>query len=304
MSSSYKNIVSVFVLTYNQEKYIGQTIDSILSQRTNFDFNIVIGEDCSTDKTLEILKKYKAEYPDKIEIITSDENVGLIRNFVRTIKQCDGKYIAICDGDDYWIDDNKLQMKVDFLEQNQDFSIVFTEKNNIYRDGTVVTPKLSKQDTSGFEELVEGNYIASVTVLFRNTFYKKDLPDWFLKYPYGDWPVYLMTVKDGSKIKFINKITANYRKDIGQSFKLRKKVSNVFQTDLNILKDLISEPDFGNRVNDINRGIIKQRIRLMMTLNRERNYFMAIKQYLILLFHINFFKLNKQYFSSFIKNLK
>ena len=101
-------MVSVFMLVYNQENYITETLQSILNQKTTFPFNLVIGEDCSTDNTRNILKEFKTKFPDKIKLITSDHNVGLINNFIRTLDQWDGKYTAICDGDDYWVDMNKL----------------------------------------------------------------------------------------------------------------------------------------------------------------------------------------------------
>ena len=131
------NIVSVFILVYNQELYIKQTIQSILDQKTNFDFNLVIGEDCSTDNTLKILNDFKDKYPDQIKLISLKKNIGLIHNFVNTVKECDGKFIAICDGDDFWLDECKLQKQVDFLENNLDYSIVFTNKTNLFSNGTL-----------------------------------------------------------------------------------------------------------------------------------------------------------------------
>ena len=88
-------MVSVFMLTFNQEYCIAHTIESVLMQKTDFKFKLVIGEDCSTDRTLEICKKYKQKFPEKIKLITSNQNDGLIQNFIRTLKQCKGKYIAI-----------------------------------------------------------------------------------------------------------------------------------------------------------------------------------------------------------------
>lgn len=302
MTDSIHNMVSVFMLVYNQEQYIKQTLDSILGQQTNFAFNLVIGEDCSTDNTLSILKDYQARYPKKIKIISSDQNVGLIANFVRTIKACDGKYIAICDGDDYWIDDNKLQKQVDFLETHSGFSIVFTDKNDLYSDGTIVAPKQKKQKVSGFDDLIKGNYIASVTVLFKNSFFNKDLPHWLLKYPYGDWPVYLMTVNDGSKIKFLDCVTANYRKDTGASARLRKKPSEVTRINLNILEDLVNDDYFLPNKQSINKSILLHQLQLMKAYNREKQYFRAFSLYLKLLFKVNLFQLKKQYLHSFFKS--
>lgn len=304
MNTEGKNIVSVFMLVYNQEKYIEQTLDSILQQNTNFPFNIVIGEDCSTDNSKGILEEYLEKYPGKIKIIHSNENVGLMGNFIRTIRECDGKYIAICDGDDYWIDENKLQIQVDFLEQHPDFSIVFTNKNDLYKDGKIVVSKAENPSVSGFKDIIKGNYIASVTSLFRNTFYKRELPNWFIKYPYGDWPIYLMVVNDGSKIKFFNTITANYRKDVGISAGLRKKPSDVTLINLSILKDIFKDAYFESNKDYVYKSILQHKIQLMMHYNRDKEYFKSFIVYLQLLFKINIFQLKKHYLYSLVKSFK
>ena len=109
-----KPLVSIASITYNHEKFIAQAIDSFLMQETDFDFEIIIGEDCSTDDTLKIIKEYKAKYPDIIKLITSESNVGMMTNFIRTLEACSGKYIALCEGDDYWTDTLKLQKQVNF----------------------------------------------------------------------------------------------------------------------------------------------------------------------------------------------
>jgi len=291
-------MVSVFILVYNQEQYIKQTIQSILDQKTNFDFNLVIGEDCSTDNTLNILQEFKNKYPDQIKLLSLKKNIGLIHNFVRTLKECDGKYIAICDGDDFWIDTSKLQKQVDFLEKNIDYSIVFTNKTNLLGDGSLVKKEEKKPEISDFRDLVKGNYIASVTVLIRNKVSDFKIPDWFLKYPYGDWPLYLMTVNDGSKIKHLDIITAVYRSDIGISSKIRKKISTITIVNLNILKDMYNDVFFVKNIHHIKSNIINHEIMLMTSLNREKQFRNSLCQYTKLLFKTNFIYLSQKYLYS------
>ena len=101
-------VVSICSITYNHESYIEEAIDSFLMQETDFPFEIVVGEDYSTDGTRQIIEEYLEQYPNIIKLITSDNNVGPNRNFMRTLNACTGKYIAICEGDDYWIDNDKL----------------------------------------------------------------------------------------------------------------------------------------------------------------------------------------------------
>lgn len=116
-------MVSVCCITYNHEKFISKAVEGFLMQRTDFKFEIIIGEDHSTDGTRVILQEYALKYPDRIKLITSENNVGANNNAIRTIKAANGKYIAFCDGDDYWINPNKLQKQVNFLENNPDYVI-------------------------------------------------------------------------------------------------------------------------------------------------------------------------------------
>jgi glycosyltransferase involved in cell wall biosynthesis len=296
-------MVSVFMLVYNQEHFIEQTLNSILNQKTNFPFNLVIGEDCSTDKTLEIIKKYQSRYPNQIKIISSEVNIGLINNFMKTVYHCDGKYIAICDGDDYWIDDNKLQEQVNFLETHSNFSIVFSRKQDLLEDGSMVILNEEKPKISDFEDLVKSNYIPSVTTLFTNKISNNKLPNWILKYPYGDWPLYLWLLADGSKIGFIDKITATYRKGIGESFKLRKKLSTITAVNLNILQDLHHDSHFKKYRNAIKKSIRQHKIQLFNDYNREGKYFLGFKVFLKLMFQTNIFMALRVYLYSLKKHL-
>lgn len=108
-------------MSYNLEKYIAEALDSILMQKVNFKYNIVVGEDCSTDNTRQILQEYASKYPDKFTLLLHKKNLGVVANFATTLKSCQGKYIALLDGDDYWTDPFKLQKQVDFLESNKDY---------------------------------------------------------------------------------------------------------------------------------------------------------------------------------------
>ena len=120
-------LVSVKMITYNHGPYIGRAIECVLAQKTNFRFELVIGEDCSTDETRRIVASYAARFPDKIILITSEKNVGLHENIRRTDVACRGKYLAYCEGDDYWQRDDKLQMQVDYLERHPECSMVCSD---------------------------------------------------------------------------------------------------------------------------------------------------------------------------------
>jgi glycosyltransferase involved in cell wall biosynthesis len=128
-------VVSVVMVTYNHEAYVSQAIESILRQETTFAFELVIGEDCSTDRTLQIVRNYEASHPDIIRVVASESNVGATENFNRTVKACRGKYIAFCEGDDYWQAPHKLQVQASFLETHSEFGMVHSEYD-VYHMGT------------------------------------------------------------------------------------------------------------------------------------------------------------------------
>ena len=111
-------IVSVLMLTYNHERYIEQAINSVMMQQTDFDYELVIGEDCSTDNTRKIILNIYKNCPEKIKLIISDHNVGVHQNLARTLAACQGKYIAYLDGDDYWTSPNKLHKQVNILDES------------------------------------------------------------------------------------------------------------------------------------------------------------------------------------------
>lgn len=117
-------LVSVFVITYNHEKYIGECLDSILAQKCDFEYEIIVGEDCSEDKTREISFDYQRRYPDKIRVIYSSKNVGLASNFRRVIRQVRGQYIAGCEGDDFWLTADRLHEQVNVLNSRPAIQIV------------------------------------------------------------------------------------------------------------------------------------------------------------------------------------
>ncbi|MGY5850382.1 glycosyltransferase [Salegentibacter sp. F14] len=270
--------VSVFVLTYNQEEFIGQTIESILDQETNFKIQLVIGEDCSTDDTRRICEKYEIDYPELIKLLPSKKNHGLIKNFIRTYKECEGKYVAICDGDDYWTDPLKLQKQVDFLESNSDYSIIFTSFKFLFPDGRMVEKNYSNQSTNtNFEDLIFGNYISSVTAVFRNKKTIADFPDWLGTCPYGDWPLYLWTARNGSKIKFLKDVTAVYRREIGVSEKMKLVPSKIALENLKIVKNVGNDSHFPKFQREIKESLLKHQKELLVCHIREHQYFNALQ---------------------------
>lgn len=206
-------LVSVDIITYNHEKFIIEALEGVLMQKTDFIYEIVICDDYSTDGTRDILINYQKKYPDKIILRLQEKNLGLRYNYFENKKACRGKYIAICEGDDYWTDPNKLQMEVDFLENNLEYSMVFTNALQIFEFEKVkLEPvpfnNLENRDYSGAELLINW-IIPTPTVVYRNNIsYDFNQID---KYLFYDTPLFLR-IHDYGKIRFFNETTAVYRR--------------------------------------------------------------------------------------------
>ena len=230
--SKYRNpVVSIACVTYNHEEYISQAIESFLAQKTNFVFEIVIGEDYSTDATRTICQEYATKYPDIIKLIISNSNIGAAKNGIRIFEACKGKYIALCDGDDYWTDPFKLQKQVDFLESNKDYSIashryrIFdNEKKTFSLD---FAHDLFDDNIDGLEfdkyKFLEHQYTQTLTVVLRREML--DLP-LFLKLQQGDMALFYCCLKNGPGYCF-NFDGAVYRRHLGGIYSKRNDYEKV-----------------------------------------------------------------------------
>ena len=160
--------LSVMMITYNHERFIAQAIQSALEQQTDFDYEIVIGEDCSTDRTREIVMDFHRRYPDRVVPLLRNKNLGMMRNFMETLSACRGQYIAFLEGDDYWTSCDKLQRQVDFLDTHPDYAICcgrVTILNEIRVESGGVPS--SKAGTYAIADLLQANFIATCTSVCR-----------------------------------------------------------------------------------------------------------------------------------------
>lgn len=215
--------VSVFMITYNHERFVGEAIQSIVSQKTNFDFELVIGEDKSSDNTRAVCEQYASKYPDIIKLLPSDRNYGPMGNTIRVLEACTGKYVAMCEGDDYWTDTNKLQKQVDFLESHPDFTMCFSRVDIIdeleYKwPDEKFFPNPGK-DVFTIEDFIlsEMNIMPTPTVLFKNVL-PRPFPDFFHKAGAGDTLIQLFIAEQG-KTKCFDEKMAAYRNHAGGNTK-------------------------------------------------------------------------------------
>jgi glycosyltransferase involved in cell wall biosynthesis len=161
--------VSICMITYNQEKYISHAIEGVISQSVNFEMELIIGEDCSTDSTRAICLKYQNKYPSLITLLPSSKNVGMNQNFIRTLHACKGEYIAICEGDDYWTNSSKLKKQIEFLDKQVNFSLCFHRANKI-KLGEKIASSFENIESREYvgEELLTTVFIPTASVVFRN----------------------------------------------------------------------------------------------------------------------------------------
>lgn len=162
--------LSVAVITYNQEHYIRQCLDGIVMQKTNFNFEVIIGEDCSTDGTISICREYADKYPN-IRILSNNNNLGYAENWKRVLSACNGEYIAAIEGDDYWTNPNKLQKQVDFLDNNPEYGLCYTDCDIYYVENNTTEYSIIKNKKAYVDEidpLKLKYYFCNVTWVFRN----------------------------------------------------------------------------------------------------------------------------------------
>jgi glycosyltransferase involved in cell wall biosynthesis len=198
-------IVSVLMITYNHERFIAQAIEGVAKQVTDFPIELVIGEDCSSDSTLQIVLDYQKKHPNLIRVLYPDKNMGGKKNIVRVLAHCRGQFIALCEGDDYWVDPEKLQKQVTFLQANPDF--VVTHHGNILIDseGKVIDDNLPPPDVDEYskETLLKGGFMQPLNMCYRNVI--KSFPDEYFKVVNGD--SFLISLLGGyGKAKYLNSI--------------------------------------------------------------------------------------------------
>ena len=241
--SSMKPLVSVIMITYGHEKYIEEAIRGVFLQKTNFPLELIISNDNSPDSTDEIVKNIIKYAPENISVnyIHHPENIGMHHNFTSALRTAQGKYIAVCEGDDYCTDENKLKKQIDFLEKNEDFTLTF--HNVFIRNGETLRAdldyekRLSSKNVYTINDLSKGNFIHTLSVVFRNM--EIEFPEWYYTSFLGDYPIWLWLSKKG-KIKYFPEKMGVYRENVGV-WSGKSQEEREFKTML-VLRNLI--PDF------------------------------------------------------------
>jgi len=216
-----KPLVSVLMITYKHEQFIEQAVRGVLNQLCNFKFELIVADDCSPDNTRAKLKSVISNHPMGycVKYIRHDQNIGMHRNADFVMQAAVGKYIAICEGDDFWTDPLKLQIQVDFLEKNLDYGLVHHEADYFFQAKQKLVPNFHKRNkilvSTGcvFEELLRHNNIYTPTVMYRRQLLghyfaiNQGIRNNFLMGDYAMW----LEFSQHSKFHYINKSMAVYR---------------------------------------------------------------------------------------------
>lgn len=205
MQSNSLPYLAVYMITYNHGAFIEEAIESIMNQNTNFDYKLFIGEDFSSDNTRSICIRLKNKYPDKIDLFLNSKNLGANLNAKQIFKACfesGAKYIALCEGDDYWTDPFKLQKQVDILESNPDLVGCFHNSEERYWNDYSKASSLFLSFSGGREvsiqELTQYNMVPTASIVFKMPVSDELFSEEFLNLPIGDWPLHLLNTRNGN----------------------------------------------------------------------------------------------------------
>lgn len=279
--------VTIVCITYNHQEIIRDALDSFLSQKTNFQYQIFVGEDNGPDGTAEVVKEYAEKYPDKIVAFLREENMGAQRNLIDLCSRAKSPYIAFCEGDDYWIDDYKLQKQYDYMEANEEVNVCFAREEIsapedwflrsyfkedadgrlVYPECDPLCPKTEKTGVTIFENQDFINmFIAQTSSLFYRWNYDLEIPDWYYEGVIGDVSLFLMQLGDKKAAMLPDVVSVYRRSDVGV-YMSNNMDEHFLKTRLEwvrIMKGLIAFYE-DNEIIDYPRQRMIDRIRLEIT---------------------------------------
>jgi len=256
-------IVSVCIVVYNHEKYIRKCLESVITQKCDFKFEVIVGDDCSTDKSATIIKEFSDKYPDIIKPIFHKKNIGGTKNYLSVHSQAKGKYIAHIDGDDYALP-GKIQVQKDFMDKTPDCNICFHRVQGLYSNGDLKNDLVDyKKIKNGFERKDILMYMAVAT--HSSKMYRQEVRD--MKMPNFDrldWYMNIEQIKD-KKAYFVNdKVYGVYRIGVGVSTKGKSRIQNLI---LNTLEDaLVKYPNERAYINS------QYLVLFLLNLKKKRNF--------------------------------
>jgi glycosyltransferase involved in cell wall biosynthesis len=241
-----KLMVSVLMITYMHEKYISKAIEGVLMQQTDFEFDLIIADDCSPDQTEVIVKNIIKTHPRGhiIKYFRHTSNIGMQRNGSFALNEGKGKYIAFCEGDDYWTVPLKLQTQINFLELNSDYSMCFHPvKITMANESDYYAYPLPESDTLTLKNIIKQHYIPTCSLVLRNIFFLNGVPEWYKNSISGDIVLEVLSAAKG-KTKYIHEVMACYRRNEGGISQSPLQIANIRTGYLYMYSKLASEIPF------------------------------------------------------------
>ena len=301
-------LVSICCITYNHERYIADAIESFLMQKTKFNFEIIIHDDASTDGTKSIIEDYSKRYPEIISPIyqTTNQLSQGRKIFPTLFEKAKGKYIALCEGDDYWTDDLKLQIQADFLLNNPNYCLCVhsTNRMNYINKSVSIIGSFSKSKPFGMSELLYNTdtIFHTSSMIFKSEFVKI-LPQYYYTAPVGDFPIKVHLLSLGEAY-YINKTMSTHRYKVPESWsESQTNYSNYFQkinNTITMLNEINSHT--GYKYNDALRYRIMHNEVIYIAKSRKYKYLFN-KKYSTYLKSLSFITTIKLYIKIFFTKL-
>lgn len=275
-------LVSIRCTAYNHELYIAQALDGFLTQKTDFPFEVIIHDDASTDKTADIIRKYEEKYPKIIRPIYETENQyskhdGSLNKIIN--KASGGKYIAICEGDDFWIDPYKLQKQVDFLENNPEFGMcytnfnVHTQKNNKTQFACFINqPQKYPSEYTLENWIIKAGYVAPMTWVLKKSLWEEACTN-AIKSPDGTYVLFAYFLAHSKVYCLKEDTTATYRilqesavhtKSLEKSY---ARIKALHQVKLTLAKLYLNGSVYEKAFNQINKDYYRICLKLIVAMN-------------------------------------
>lgn len=280
-------VVSVCITTYNHERFLAQALDSVLAQQCDFPIEILVGEDASTDGTRAIVEDYARRHPDIIRPFYHQQEGKLVingrvtgrRNLANNLLQARGDFIILLDGDDFWLDPNKLAQQVQFLRQHPEYAGCFHNAIHVDEDGRWLdrmAVSLQQQDFS-LDDILRTNPIPTMSCLFRNPRFS-ELPGWFYKTDMGDWPVHIMSARRG-KLRYEPLAQAAYRiHNAGVWKPFRDNVDRALYSQIRVWHILLAEAGLGR--DRLMRKLIDKNLQRLVRVASKRGEWDNVQMYL------------------------
>lgn len=245
-------LVSVMMIAYNQENFIDEAIRGVILQEVPFGVELVIGDDCSTDSTAERCRRWQEKYPDVIRLLPRNENLGVQRNYIDVYSHCRGRYIAVCEGDDYWCDRTKLKRQVEYMEAHVGCTVCFHRVVNYYIDTrTMSLSNGGQREDTTVVDLARSNYITNLSVMYRRGVFG-ELPVWVEQVAAPDYVFHMLHASKGY-IHYISRPMAVYRQSakgvwsmVGEKRRLRMSMD----VRERLMAYFAKEPDIVSGLND------------------------------------------------------